>query len=87
MQQKPPIKYLLCTYQFQSNIELDSKTIMSIFQYYIGQPYWGHEAIKQVMYLQTPSAFQNLKRRFKVQRINDYLFANKINISKNIKSI
>lgn len=54
MQQKPPIKYLLCTYQFQSNIELDSKTIMSIFQYYIGQPYWGHEAIKQVMYLQTP---------------------------------
>lgn len=54
MPQNLPIKYLLCAYEFLSNIELSSKAIMSISQYYIGKPYYGQESIKQVMYLQTP---------------------------------
>ena len=32
-----------------------------------------------------PFAFQNLKRHFEIQYLNDSLFANKINLSKNIK--
>lgn len=52
MQQRPPINYLLCTYQFLPN-STQFQIIMSISQHHIGQPYYGNESIKQEMQLQT----------------------------------
>ena len=40
------------------------------------------EIISRSNVLTIPSAFQKLKRRFKVQRLNDFLFAFKMNLSK-----
>ena len=46
------------------------------------------EVVSRSSALMTPSVFQNLKHRFKVQRLNESLFAIKINLKKkNKKSI